>query len=207
MKRPMSLLGVVLLVSAVLSGCGKAPEPGPAPKCCSEPCQRSGYESIRFPGTCPTECDATILDGLLTQARQEALADSGGDCVGNGCICSISPPSRSNAACNEVQRIGLELQDRLAVAYRRYASARQQVDRYRQRMLPRAKRSLELVTDGYEKGQVKYLTLLTAQQTYVQVNLSYLDSLRELRAASSIIEGQLLTNSLRVKGGESRDER
>ena len=103
------------------------------------------------------------------------------------------------AACKDVKRIELSLQDRLAVAYRRYANANQQADRYRERMVPRAKRSLRLVTEGYEKGQVKYLTLLTAQQTYLQVNLSYLDALRELRAASSIIEGQLLTDSLATR--------
>jgi cobalt-zinc-cadmium efflux system outer membrane protein len=101
------------------------------------------------------------------------------------------------AASNDVKRIELSLQDRLAVAYRRYANAYQQVGRYRDRMVPRAQRSLDLVTDGYQKGQVQYLTLLTAQQTYLQVNLSYLKSLRELQVASSIIEGQLLTDSLR----------
>lgn len=100
------------------------------------------------------------------------------------------------AASKEVDRIELDLQDRLAVAYRRFSNARQQVERYGKRMVPRAKKSLELVSDGYEKGQVEYLTLLTAQQTFVQVNLSYLDSLRELRAASALIDGQLLTNSL-----------
>ena len=100
------------------------------------------------------------------------------------------------AACNEVKRIELRLQDRLAVAYRRYANAHQQTGRYRERMIPRASRSLKLVTDGYEKGQVQYLTLLTAQQTFLQVNLSFLDSLRELRAASSLIESQLLMDSL-----------
>jgi cobalt-zinc-cadmium efflux system outer membrane protein len=101
------------------------------------------------------------------------------------------------AANKEVQRIELDLQDRLAVAYRRYANAHQQVGRYSQRIVPRARRSLKLVTDGYQKGQVKYLTLLTAQHTYLQVNLSYLDSLRELRAACAIIEGQLLSGSLK----------
>ncbi|GAB5402395.1 MAG: TolC family protein [Aureliella sp.] len=100
------------------------------------------------------------------------------------------------AACNEARRVELDLQDRLAVAYRRYANARQQVDRYSQRMVPRAERSLKLVTDGYRMGQVEYLTLLNAQQTYLQVNLSYLNSLRELRTASSEIDGQLLTGSL-----------
>ena len=100
------------------------------------------------------------------------------------------------AAKREVKRIELDLQDRLAVVYRQFASSRQQVDRYSERMLPRAKRSLQLVTHGYEKGQAKYLTLLTAQQTYVQVSLSYLNSLQELRAASAVIEGQLLSGSL-----------
>jgi outer membrane protein, heavy metal efflux system len=100
------------------------------------------------------------------------------------------------AACNEVKRIELSLQDRLAVAYRRFANAHQQTGRYRERMVPRAGRSLKLVTEGYEKGQVQYLTLLTAQQTFLQVNLSFLDSLRELRTASSLIDSQLLTDSL-----------
>jgi cobalt-zinc-cadmium efflux system outer membrane protein len=100
------------------------------------------------------------------------------------------------AANKAVKRIELDLQDRLAVVYRQFANSRQQVDRYGQRMLPRAKRSLKLVTNGYEKGQVEYLTVLTAQQTYLQVNLSYLDSLQELRTSSSVIEGQLQTGSL-----------
>ena len=107
-----------------------------------------------------------------------------------------SAKAKQMVANNEVKRIELDLQDRLAVAYRRYANARQQTDRYSQRMVPKAKKSLELVTAGYEKGQVKYLTLLTAQQTYLQVNLSYLASLRELRVSSAVIEGQLLGGSL-----------
>jgi cobalt-zinc-cadmium efflux system outer membrane protein len=100
------------------------------------------------------------------------------------------------AASNEVMRIQLDLQDRLAVVFRRYADARQQVDRYAERMLPRAERSLKLVMDGYEQGQVPYLTLIESQQTHLQVNLSYLESLRTLRTASAIIEGQLLTGGL-----------
>ncbi len=100
------------------------------------------------------------------------------------------------AAVNEVRRIELDLQDRLAVAYRRYSNARHQTDRYGTRIVPKAQQSLKMVTQGFEMGQVEYLTVLTAQQTYVQVNLSYLDSLKELRSASSIIEGQVLTNSL-----------
>lgn len=103
------------------------------------------------------------------------------------------------AACNDFKRIELSLLDRLAVAYRRYESARQQLDRYHRRMVPNAERSLNLVTDGYEKGQVKYLTLLTSQQTYLHVSLSSLAAVRELRTAASVIDGQLLTSSLSDK--------
>ncbi len=112
----------------------------------------------------------------------------------DGNICSAE--AEWIAEKREVKRMELDLQDRLAVVYRQFANSRQQVDRYSERMVPRAKRSLQLVTDGYEKGQTKYLTLLTAQQTYVQVSLSYLNSLQDLRAASVVMEGQLFSGSL-----------
>jgi cobalt-zinc-cadmium efflux system outer membrane protein len=100
---------------------------------------------------------------------------------------------------NEVRRIELDLQDRLAVAFRRYANARQRADRYRQRMIPKARKSLALVTNGYEKEQVEYHTLLTAQQTHLQVNLAYLDSLQEFLSSAAIINGYLLSGSLGVR--------
>lgn len=113
-----------------------------------------------------------------------------------------SAEAQLRVASKNRERIELGLQDQLAVAYRRYTNALQQMERYSGRMIPRAEKSLKLVTDGYEKGQVQYLTLLTAQRTYWQVNLSYLDSLKELRTAASLIEGQLLSNSLiERKGG------
>jgi outer membrane protein, heavy metal efflux system len=100
------------------------------------------------------------------------------------------------AACREIERIELQLQDRLAIAYRRYANARQQAQKYSERIVPRAERSLSLVTQGYESGQVEYLTLLVAQQTYLQARLASIDSLRELQTAAALIEGQLLKGSL-----------
>ena len=107
-----------------------------------------------------------------------------------------SAEAQWRAANKERERIELELQDQLAVAFRRYTNATQQTKRYKDRMIPRAEKSLRLVTAGYEKGQVQYLTLLTAQRTYWQVSLSYLDSLRELHTTTSLIQGQLLSGSL-----------
>ena len=100
------------------------------------------------------------------------------------------------AAQKEVGRIELQLMDRLAKTFRRYANAHKQVDRYRQGILPGARKSLELVSRGYTKGQVEYLMLLTAQETYVNTNLAYLTSLLNLRTSVSEMEGQLLSESL-----------
>ncbi|MEQ8787477.1 MAG: TolC family protein [Pirellulaceae bacterium] len=100
------------------------------------------------------------------------------------------------AAQSDVRRLELQLQERLAAAFRQYGSARRQAERYACQILPRATRSLELVSDGYNKGQTDFLTLLTAQRTFIQTNLSYLDSLQQLRRAIARIEGRLLEDSL-----------
>ena len=94
------------------------------------------------------------------------------------------------AAENDARRIQLELQNRLAIAFRRYENARQQVARYQNEIIPRAKQSIDLVTQGYGAGQLGFQPLLTSQRTYVRANLMYLDALSELRQASTLIEGQ-----------------
>jgi cobalt-zinc-cadmium efflux system outer membrane protein len=103
------------------------------------------------------------------------------------------------AAANNYERIQLDLQDRLAMTFRRYANARQQVDRYREEILPRAEESIELVRTGYREGQVAFLDLLTSQRTYIRVNVAYVDALAELRQAATLIDGQLLSDSLKAE--------
>ncbi len=100
------------------------------------------------------------------------------------------------AAEQQLGRIELGLQERLATVYRRYANGRQQVERYTTSILPSAERSLGLTRSSYEAGQVGYLSLLTAQQTYFQAVLSYIDALQELWTAKMEIEGLLLRGSL-----------
>jgi cobalt-zinc-cadmium efflux system outer membrane protein len=106
------------------------------------------------------------------------------------------------AAQNDARRIELDLQDKLATAYRRYADAQQQVQRYRERILPRARQSWNLVGEGYRHGQVDFLVLLTSQRTYIRVNLMYIEALAELRRAATLIDGMLLSGSLQ---NEPRD--
>lgn len=108
----------------------------------------------------------------------------------------IRTQAEAVAAEHEVARIGLEIQDRLAVTFRRYANARHQAERYKTRILPRAERSLDLVSKAYTEGREEYLTLINSQQKFVRVNLAYLDSVHELWDSLARLEGQLLTGSL-----------
>lgn len=102
------------------------------------------------------------------------------------------------AAENDVHRIELDLQQRLATVFRRYQNAKQQVDRYQRDLLPRAQKSLEFVNQGFKAGQTTYLIALTSQRTYIRVNLAYVDALAEVNAASVLMEGQLLSDSLQM---------
>jgi outer membrane protein, heavy metal efflux system len=90
------------------------------------------------------------------------------------------------------------LQQRLAVVFEQYETAHQQVQKYTQNILPNAQESLNLVRSGYQQGEFNYLMLLTAQRTYFQTNLAYLDALHDLRTATTALEGNLLSDSLQL---------
>jgi cobalt-zinc-cadmium efflux system outer membrane protein len=103
------------------------------------------------------------------------------------------------AAQNDVQRVQLALQQRLAVVFEQYTNARFQVEKYHRDILPNAEESLKLVSSGYRQGEFSYLMLLTAQRTYFQTNVTYLEALRDLRASATAIEGNLLSDSLQAE--------
>jgi cobalt-zinc-cadmium efflux system outer membrane protein len=97
-----------------------------------------------------------------------------------------------------LQRTELDIKRRLAVAFQQYATARAQAEAYATEILPKAQETLELVQRGYRLGELGYLDLLTAQRTYSQTNLSYLDALSALWANWNEIDGLLLSGSLSV---------
>jgi outer membrane protein, heavy metal efflux system len=101
-----------------------------------------------------------------------------------------------SAAEAEVDRVSLDLRNRLADTYQRYAIARQMVDRYEQSILPNARKSVELSAELYTATQISYPALLLSQRTYLQTQMAYLEALRELRTTSVLLEGLLLSDSL-----------
>jgi cobalt-zinc-cadmium efflux system outer membrane protein len=109
--------------------------------------------------------------------------------------------ARANWAAAEqrVRQVELRLTDQLATAYRQYASARQQVERYQQQLIPRADRSITLVQQGYQHGQVDYLTLLSTQRTYFQIRMEYLKSLAQLHHYAILLKGLMLSGSFQQR--------
>ncbi len=100
------------------------------------------------------------------------------------------------AAEREVDQKLLELRQRLASAYQSYFDSKLQLDAYDSSILPKSLETLELVSAGYQQEEVGFLQLLTAQRTYTQINLTYLEKLRELRRQTILIKGRLLSGSL-----------
>src|SRR5439155_5482390 len=96
------------------------------------------------------------------------------------------------AAERAVQQVELDLQNRLAPVFERYSSSVYRVRRYREKILPSAEKSLELVRRGYGAGEFPFLNLLNTQRTYFQTNQAYLQSLLDLRSSAAQIEGLLL---------------
>jgi cobalt-zinc-cadmium efflux system outer membrane protein len=100
------------------------------------------------------------------------------------------------AAEREVQRVELDLQNRLATVFQRYSVARQQVEIYTESIIPDARESLKLTSTGYREGEFSYLDLLVAQTTYFDVSLSSLERLKELWDSSVQLDGLLLSGGL-----------
>jgi cobalt-zinc-cadmium efflux system outer membrane protein len=106
------------------------------------------------------------------------------------------------AAERGVQQVELDLQNRLAPVFERYSTSVYRVRRFREKILPTAEKTLELVRKGYGAGEFPFLNLLNTQRTYFQTNQAYLQSLLDLRSSAAQIEGLLLNNSLGTVPGQ-----
>ncbi|NLE39674.1 MAG: TolC family protein [Pirellulaceae bacterium] len=100
------------------------------------------------------------------------------------------------AAQQNLRRVELALEDRLAAEYRHYSDARETVARYRDSIVPDADSALQLVREGYRQGEFGYLDLLTAQQTYFRAHLAMVDALRDAQISRIRIDGLLLSGGL-----------
>lgn len=101
------------------------------------------------------------------------------------------------AAERAVERVELSLQQRLAAVYQQYEQARQQASRYDGTILKKARRNLDLNRQSFDAGESAYLGVLTAQRSYFQAKLAWLNALEQLWSATVQIEGLLLSDSFK----------
>jgi cobalt-zinc-cadmium efflux system outer membrane protein len=97
---------------------------------------------------------------------------------------------------SEAERVELRLRHQLAAAFARYQSSRAAVERYNKEVLADAEATLNLVTKVYEAGEADYQKQLSAQRTYFQTRLDYIEALGELRKAAVQLDGLMLSGSL-----------
>jgi cobalt-zinc-cadmium efflux system outer membrane protein len=70
------------------------------------------------------------------------------------------------------------------------------VDRYRENMIPRAKRSYELMLQRWGQMGASYPQVLLAQRTLFSLQTGYINALEQLWINSLALEGFLLTDGL-----------
>jgi outer membrane protein, heavy metal efflux system len=102
------------------------------------------------------------------------------------------------AAHHAQHKVALNLQERLASAWQRYQSSLAEVKGFSagDGILVNSRKTLELIRKAYDAGEIGSLELITAQRTYSQTSLQYLDALQEYWSARIELEGQLLKDSL-----------
>jgi cobalt-zinc-cadmium efflux system outer membrane protein len=104
--------------------------------------------------------------------------------------------ARWTEAKESLERKRLELRQRLSEAVALWEVALDQVEHYRQAILPKAAENLELVRRGYQAGEFSFVQVLTVQRTYAEKHAVYLEALRESKTRGLEIVGLLLKGGL-----------
>jgi cobalt-zinc-cadmium efflux system outer membrane protein len=96
----------------------------------------------------------------------------------------------------EVQRVQLVLRERAAMLVQNYMTSRATVDKYRNRMIPRAQKAYELYLKSYGGMAAAYPQVLISQRTLFQLQSDYIAALESLWGNAIALKGFLLTDGL-----------
>ncbi|MBI1248806.1 TolC family protein [bacterium] len=99
-------------------------------------------------------------------------------------------------ATHDVKRVEMSLKSRLAQVSNEYDSAMVAVKQYEEKILPKAKQTLDLAEQAYSAGEFAFLQVLIVRRTYFDANLRYIVALGNLAQAHAKIDGLLLTGGL-----------
>ncbi len=105
--------------------------------------------------------------------------------------------ARANVAAAEAEldAASLQLRGQWDTGRERYRAAAEQVENYRDRILPKAEEALRLVRTGFEEGKFTFIDLLDTQRTTAETRLAYQQKLLELNLAQAELEAVLQPES------------
>jgi outer membrane protein, heavy metal efflux system len=101
-----------------------------------------------------------------------------------------------NEARQEVTRTQLSLRQRAETLAQNYLSAREEADRYRTALLPRARRAYELYLDKYRNMAQAYPQVIVSQRTLFELEVHYIDSLNRIWQNAIALENFTLQGGL-----------
>jgi len=96
----------------------------------------------------------------------------------------------------EVERVKLVLRERAAGVVQNYTFSQTAVDRYKNQMIPRARKAYEMYTKKYQVMAAAYPQVLIAQRTLMQLEVSYITALENFATSSLSLQSYLLTDGL-----------
>ena len=95
-----------------------------------------------------------------------------------------------------VRRVELELRARLAKHFGRYQLAYNTVQKYRDIILPRAKKAYELLNENYQARRIAWPEVLASHRAYLRLRVQYVEHVAEYHEADVLVQGMLLTGGL-----------
>ncbi len=97
---------------------------------------------------------------------------------------------------DEIRRIELELRERLAMAYRVYATSLQHATEYENVIIPQRQQAYTELLQSYKEDRVDWPDVLEAQRDYFMARLQQIDYFRDVRIQETLIDGFLLEGGL-----------
>jgi outer membrane protein, heavy metal efflux system len=92
--------------------------------------------------------------------------------------------------------VKLVLRERAASVVQNYAFSQTAVDRYKNQMIPRARKAYEMYAKKYQEMASAYPQVLIAQRTLMQLEVSYITALETFATSSVSLQSYLLTDGL-----------
>ena len=104
--------------------------------------------------------------------------------------------ARVTSAEAEAERVKLSLNERMADAYRHYATATALAQRYSETMLPKAQQAYDMYLRNFQSMSGAYPQVLIAQRNWFQLQRDYVRTLERVWTSALLIDGLLLEGAL-----------